>query len=199
MNPPHRSSWRWLLSSIIILGSPSLVLAHTGMGGISGLCSGLTHPFGGLDHLCAMLGVGMWAAQRGRHAVWLVPIAFMVVMALGGLLGMLAVSMPFVERGIVASVLILGVLIAIAARLPLVLSVLVVGTFALFHGHAHGAEMPHTASGLMYGIGFLTATAVLHLSGVGLGLIARQTRSVWLLRYAGAAILLCGVYLCLGH
>jgi urease accessory protein len=129
--------------------------------------------------------------------VWLVPLAFVVVMALGGLLGLLAVSIPFVERAIIASVLILGILIAVTARLPLVLSALIVGTFALFHGHAHGAEMPHTASGLMYGIGFLTATAVLHLSGVGLGLIARQTSSTWLLRYAGATIVLCGVYLCL--
>ena len=134
-----------------------------------------------------------------RRSIWLVPLAFVVVMALGGVLGMMAVSVPFVERGSIASVLILGVLIAAAARLPLVLSVLIVGIFALFHGHAHGVEMPITASGLMYGIGFLAATAVLHLSGIGLGLIARQTRSTWLLRYAGAALVLCGVYLLLPH
>ena len=113
---------------------------------------------------------------------------------------MLVVSVPFVERGIIASVLILGVLIAAAARLPLVLSVLIVGVLNLFHGHAHGAEMPITASGLMYSIGFLAATAVLHFSGIGLGLIVRQTSSTWHLLYAAvAALVLCGVYLLLPH
>ena len=162
-----------------------------------------------MERICPSIWrVGPFVCHAGRRrvgrttwraSIWLVPLAFVVVMALGGVLGMMAVSVPFVERGIIASVLILGVLIAAAARLPLVLSVLIVGTFALFHGHAHGAEMPNTASGLMYGIGFLAATAVLHLSGIGLGLIARQTSSTWLLRYAGAALVLCGVYLLLPH
>jgi len=110
---------------------------------------------------------------------------------------MFAVSIPFVERGIIASVLILGILVTASVRLPIVMSVLIVGTFAFFHGHAHGAEMPHSISGMMYGIGFLAATTLLHLSGVAIGLIARHSTSTWLLRYAGAAIVLCGLYLSL--
>ncbi len=109
---------------------------------------------------------------------------------------MMAIALPLVEKGIVASVLILGILIAAAVRLPLLLSVLIVGTFALFHGHAHGAEMLQTYSGLTYGLGFLATTAGLHGCGIGLGLVARQSGAIWLLRYAGAAIMLCGLYLC---
>jgi urease accessory protein len=144
-----------------------------------------------------MIGVGLWAAQRGGRAVWLVPVAFVCVMALGGLLGTAAISIPFVESGIVASVLILGVLIAAAIRLPLLLSVLLVGTFALFHGHAHGAEMAHTYTALTYGLGFLLTTAVLHLIGISIGMLARQQGAMWLARYAGAAIAICGLYLCM--
>ncbi|HZZ29801.1 MAG TPA: HupE/UreJ family protein [Pirellulales bacterium] len=198
MNNNYRRSWQGLIPALFILGSPALVYAHTGLGDASGgLISGLAHPLGGLDHLCAMIGVGLWAAQRGGRAIWLVPLAFVLVMAVGGLLGMMAISIPFVEPGIVASVLILGVLIAASVHLPLLVSVLIVGTFALFHGHAHGAEMPHTASGLMYGLGFMAATALLHFVGVGMGLFARQSNSGWLLRSAGAALVLCGIYLAL--
>ena len=106
-------------------------------------------------------------------------------------------AIPFVEQGIVASVLILGILIAASIRLPLLLSVLIVGTFALFHGHAHGAEMPHTASGFMYGAGFIAATALLHSIGVGMGLLACQTGASWVTRCAGAALVLCGIILLL--
>jgi urease accessory protein len=194
----HRlTAWQLFMPTVLILGTPNIVFAHTGLGGTGGLWEGLAHPLTGLDHICAMLGVGLWAAQRGGRAIWLVPLAFLVVMTLGGVLGMLAISIPFVERGIVASVLIFGILIAASVRLPLLLSVLIVGIFALFHGHAHGAEMPHTVSGLMYGIGFLAATALLHLTGVAIGLIARQSASTWLLRYSGAALVLCGLYLAL--
>ena len=180
-----------LLSSVF----PTLAYAHTGLGEVDGIVSGFCHPFTGLDHLCAMIGVGLWAAQRGGRSIWLIPLAFLCVMALGGLLGMFAVSIPFVEPGIVASILILGILIAAAIRMPLMLGILLVGTFALFHGHAHGAEMPHTVSGVMYGIGFLAATALLHACGVGFGLITRQTGSAWLLRTTGAALILCGLFL----
>ncbi|HEY4235130.1 MAG TPA: HupE/UreJ family protein [Lacipirellulaceae bacterium] len=182
---------------LAILGWPTLAHAHVGIGEPSGLLSGLTHPLTGLDHLCAMVGVGLWAAQRGGRAVWLVPLAFVTVMALGGLLGVAAVSIPFVESGIVASVLILGILIAAAVRLPLLLSILLVGTFALFHGHAHGAEMAHTYSALAYGLGFVLTTATLHLIGISIGLLAQKSGTMWLARYAGAAIAVCGLYLCL--
>jgi len=143
-----------------------------------------------------MIGVGLWAAQRGGRAIWLVPLGFMLVMLLGGLLGTLAISLPWVEQGIAASVLILGILIAAAVRLPLVVSVLIVGTFALFHGHAHGAEMLHTYSAVTYGIGFVATTALLHTLGIALGLVARQSGSAWLMRPAGAAIFLIGLSFC---
>jgi urease accessory protein len=196
MKIDHKLQWRGFFPLMLILLSPSAVYAHTGLGDTSGLWNGLTHPLTGLDHLCAMIGVGLWAAQRGGKAIWLVPLAFVGVMALGGLLGTMAIAIPFVEPGIVASVLILGILIAAAVRLPLLLSVFIVGTFALFHGHAHGAEMLHTYSAMAYGIGFLVTTALLHFCGIALGLVARQSGTVWLVRYAGALIMLCGVYLC---
>jgi urease accessory protein len=196
MKSNHSSHQPWFVL-LIALGFPSFALAHTGVGDASGLLSGFAHPLGGLDHLCAMIGVGLWAAQRGGRAIWLVPLAFVAVMAFGGLLGAVGIAIPFVERGIIASVLILGILIAAAIRLPLLASALIVGAFALFHGHAHGAEMPLTASGLMYGIGFLASTSLLHLAGVGLGLVSRQSSAAWLLKYAGAVIVLCGMYLVL--
>ncbi|HEX5470534.1 MAG TPA: HupE/UreJ family protein, partial [Lacipirellulaceae bacterium] len=137
---------------LLILGSPSIALAHVGVGSTQGLLAGLGHPVSGLDHLCAMIGVGIWAAQRGGKGIWLLPLAFLLVMAIGGILGAAAIALPFAERGIVLSVLILGVLIAAAIRMPLILSTLIIGIFALFHGHVHGAEMPLTASGLTYGV-----------------------------------------------
>ncbi len=189
-------SWQLFVPAmLLIIASPKFVFAHTGIGGTSGLWDGLTHPITGLDHICAMVGVGLWAAQRGGRSIWLIPLAFLTVMAIGGVLGTMAVSIPFVERGIVASVLILGILIAATIRLPLLASVLIVGAFALFHGHAHGAEMLHTASGLLYGIGFLLTTALLHLVGIAIGWFAKQSAATWIPRYAGVAIVLCGLYL----
>ena len=177
---------------------PTLAQAHPGIPGHThGFASGLVHPLTGIDHMCAMVAVGLWAAQRGGRALWIVPSVFVSVMVLGGVLGMAAISIPFVEPGIVASVLVLGVLVAAGVRLPLPLSALLVGVFALFHGYAHGAEMPGSASGLAYGLGFVAATAGLHLSGIGPGLLAQQLGSARLVRYAGGAIVACGVYLCL--
>jgi len=184
------------LSAVLLL--PTLAQAHPGIPGHThGFANGLAHPLTGLDHLCAMVAVGLWAAQRGGRALWLVPSAFVSVMVLGGALGMAAVPIPFVEPGIMASVLVLGVLIAAAIRLPMPASALLVGVFALFHGYAHGAEMPASASGLAYGLGFVAATASLHFLGIGLGLLAQRFASARLVRYAGGAIAACGVYLCL--
>jgi urease accessory protein len=131
MKSANSFHWPWLVF-LIVLGSPSLALAHIGIGNTNGLVSGLVHPLCGIDHLCAMIGVGLWAAQRGGRAIWLVPLAFVTVMAFGGLLGSLCIVIPLVERGIVLSVFVLGLLIAAAARLPLLASMLIVGCFALF-------------------------------------------------------------------
>jgi urease accessory protein len=149
----------------------------------------------GLDHLLAMLAIGLWAVQLGGRAVWIVPAAFVSVMALGGALGMTGANIPLVEQGILASVLILGLLVAAAVRLPLVASVAVVALFSLFHGFAHGAEMPASSQGLLYGAGFALATALLHASGIAAGVLTgRLSQSEWI-RAAGGAIAAAAVLL----
>jgi urease accessory protein len=195
LNPRQRVAP--LIAVLLVALLPSMAHAHPGFGPANGLLSGFAHPATGLDHILAMVAVGLWAAQLGGRAIWLVPLAFVTVMAVGGLLGMAAVSIPFAEQGIVASVLVLGVLIAAAVRLPLVASMFLVGVFALFHGHAHGVEMPETAAGLAYGVGFIAATACLHSIGIGLGLATQRFGSERQVRYAGGAIAVCGIYLCL--
>jgi urease accessory protein len=182
-----------ILATILLL--PSLAHAHVGVGETNGFLHGMGHPLSGLDHICAMVAVGLWAAQMGGRAIWAVPLTFVSVMALGGALGMLGVHVPFVETGIVISVLALGVLIAASAHLPLAVSIIVVGLFAIFHGHAHGAEMPETSSGFAYAAGFIIATAFLHACGIGLGIAIQKLASPAVVRFAGIAIVLCGGYL----
>lgn len=174
---------------------PSLAYAHAGIGEISGFMHGLTHPASGLDHLCAMLAVGLWAAQTGGRSIWAVPLTFVSVMALGGALPLLGISLPFVEQGILLSVLLLGILIAVAVRLPLWLSGGMVGLFALWHGYAHGTEMPAASSDIGYALGFLLATALLHAIGIAFGLGMQRRAREHVIRAAGAGIALCGVYL----
>ena len=190
-----KQGWRMFAFLAAALLLPSLAHAHVGVGEARGLWHGLSHPLSGLDHICAMVAVGLWAAQMGGRAIWAVPLTFVSVMALGGALGMLGVHVPFVETGIVVSVLTLGVLVAAAVRLPLFASILVVGMFAIFHGHAHGVEMPETASGLAYAAGFIVATAFLHACGIGLGIAIQRLASPAIARFAGIAIVLCGSYL----
>ena len=156
---------------------------------------GLVHPASGLDHVLAMLAVGLWAAQTGGRSVMVVPLTFVGVMALGGALPLLGIGQPFVEQGIVLSVLLLGVLIAAAVRLPLWLGSGLVGLFALWHGHTHGAEMPVLASGIEYALGFLLATALLHTIGIAFGLGMQWMTRERVIRVAGASIALCGMYL----
>lgn len=184
-----------LVFVLLTLLLPSFAHAHIGAVGASGWVHGLSHPFSGLDHVCAMIAVGMWAAQMGGRALWRVPLAFVSVMMLGGLLGMAAIPAPFIEAWIGMSLLVLGVLIAAAARLPLSVSIAMVGVFALFHGYAHGAEMPQHIEGLGYAAGFMLATALLHASGMGIALFLKQMGRVKLLRATGAAIASCGGYL----
>lgn len=176
--------------------APSLARAHDGTPQTGGLLHGFAHPMGGLDHLCVMLAVGIWAAQRGGRATWLVPLTFLGVTAVGASLGMMGVSIPFVDQGIVASVLVLGVLIAAAAQLPLRAGAILVGLFAIFHGHSHGVHMAATASGLAYGAGFMLATAMLHALGISTTLLVRRQGQMPLLRYAGGALAGWGMYLC---
>jgi urease accessory protein len=178
---------------------PVLARAHVLPGDAAGFHHGFVHPMFGLDHILAMVAVGLWAAQLGGRALWAVPASFVGVMVTGALLGAKGVTVPFVETGIMVSVLFLGLLILASVRLPLWASMAVVGVFAIFHGHAHGAEMPVTMSGLESGIGFILATTILHASGLVLGGLARQPLLVRIpvLRVSGACIMLIGAALAL--
>lgn len=175
--------------------APALAHAHTGFGGSHGFSHGLEHPFFGLDHFLAMVAVGLWAAQVGGRALWAIPATFVSVMAIGGALGIAGLPVPMVEQGIATSVLLLGLFIALAVRMPLAFSIPVVALFAVCHGQAHGAEMPVNASGLAYAAGFLIATAVLHGAGIALGILTQQTATIRALRVAGAAIAVTGAAL----
>jgi urease accessory protein len=143
-----------------------------------------------------MIAVGLWASVLGGRSRWAVPATFVGVMTFGGILGMLQIGMPFVEQGILASVLVLGLLIAGAVRLPMSFSLALVGMFALFHGHAHGAEMPSTASGLAYAWGFVLSTALLHAAGMGIGWTLQRWTKEGGLRVAGATLTVCGLFFC---
>lgn len=147
--------------------APSLAMAHPGADHVHGAVQGFLHPFGGLDHLLAMIAVGMFAAQLGGRALWIVPAAFVGTMAAAGALGMSGVPVPHVEIGIALSVVALGAAVALRLHVPTLLAATLAGIFALFHGYAHGAEMPATMSGLAYGAGFVAATALLHAIGIG--------------------------------
>jgi urease accessory protein len=161
------------------------------------LIAGALHPLTGPDHIAAMVAVGLWAAALGGRAMWAVPAAFVSVLAFGAVLGVMGVALPAVEPMIAVSVIALGLLTAFAVRVPMPAAAALVGFFALFHGHAHGAEMPSMANPMLYGLGFVVATALLHGAGLGLGLVAGRTTGV-LARVAGAAVAVFGVVLAAG-
>ena len=154
------------LAALVSLATPSL--AHPGHLAAQGALHGFMHPLSGVDHLMVMVAVGLFAIQLGGRALYAVPATFMVVMALGGALAVSGVALPFVEIAIALSVLVMGAAVAFGARMNTALAMALVGTFALFHGHAHGSEMPLDASGLAYGLGFMSATAMLHVAGIAL-------------------------------
>jgi urease accessory protein len=165
-----------LLAAAALVATTGVAQAHPGHA-LGGTVAGFLHPIGGLDHLLAMVGVGIWAshiATRDRRAVWLVPAAFVAVMVLGGALAMAGLHLPMVEAGILGSVLLLGVILLATPNLPVWMPMVIVGAFALFHGYAHGSEMPEAAAPLAYAAGFVAATAVLHALGVGVGIAARR-------------------------
>ena len=172
---------------------PTLAHAHPGHG--AGFAAGAAHPLMGLDHLLAMLAVGLWAAQLGGRARWMVPAAFVAVMSVASVLGMQGVAVPMVESVILCSVVILGLLIATMARLPLAASVALVGVFAAFHGLAHGMEVPANASGVTYTAGFALATAALHGAGLALAAVLQRGAAMGWVRVAGAAVAIAGAML----
>jgi urease accessory protein len=182
----------------ILVALTGSALAHTGHGDTSGFLHGFTHPLGGLDHVLAMVAVGLYAAMLGGRALWLVPGTFVTVMALGGALGMAGYALPYTEIGIALSVVVLGLAIALRISVPMLAAMVLVGLFAIFHGHAHGAEMPQDLSGYEYAAGFLLATALLHGAGLLLGLAAGTLaeRGGWrAAQAAGGAMALAGMAL----
>jgi len=169
-------------------------LAHVQQGQAAGFLIGLKHPLSGLDHVLAMVAVGLWGAQLGAPAIWLLPVTFPLVMAFGGFLSLIGVPLPGIEVGIAASAILLGSMVATEARPPLGLAAAIVAFFAVFHGHAHGAELPAGQSGLTYSIGFVIATGCLHATGIGIGVIHRWGWGRVALRAAGAAVGAAGVF-----
>lgn len=180
------------LIALILLGN-STALAHPGHD-VSGLSAGLLHPFNGLDHLLAMVAVGLWAAQNGGRKIWLLPAAFMLMMAAGAKCALIYPFLPLIESGIAASVLVLGIIIALSLKLSARLSIAITASFGFFHGYAHGLEMFGASEAQAYALGFLATTAALHLTGIVAG-IATHVRCMHLPQMLGAVIAASGVWL----
>lgn len=189
---------QFLAAAAILAATASPALAHTGATPVSGLASGFLHPVGGLDHVLAMVAVGFLAVRQGGSALWILPAAFVGMMVAGGLLSMSGIPVPFVELGITGSVIILGIVVALGRRMPMAAAAAMVGVLAVFHGHAHGTEMPVNAGGLGYAAGFAGATLLLHAAGIGIGFaMSRLTEKVApiAIRFAGGLVAAAGVYL----
>jgi urease accessory protein len=178
---------------LLVLWLPATASAHEASGVVGGWMSGFSHPLGGLDHIVAMVAVGLWGAVLGGRAMWMLPVVFPIVMALGGALGVVGFQLAGVERCIALSGVVLGGMVAMAARPPLWIAAGLVGIFAIFHGHAHGTELPDSADPLTYAIGFVIATGLLHLGGIAFGLLTRWPWGGMLVRLGGATIALVGL------
>jgi urease accessory protein len=178
----------------LIFAWPYVAWAHERVGESGGFLVGFLHPFSGLDHMAAMVAVGLWGAQLGPPAVWALPVTFPIVMAFGGALGIRGVPIPGVELGIALSALALGIAILWEVRPPIAVAAALVGLFAIFHGHAHGGELPAGASRMLYSLGFVIATGSLHACGISLGLVHRWSWGRILLRACGGSVALLGVY-----
>jgi urease accessory protein len=173
---------------------PAIAFAHEESGQAAGFLSGLAHPVSGLDHVLAMVAVGLWGAVLGLPAIWVLPIAFPLVMAFGGLMGLLGFPLPGVEIGIALSAFVLGVMVLAEIRPPLWIAAAVVALFAIFHGHAHGRELPEGASALLYSLGFVVATGLLHAVGILIGFAHRWAIGRPVVRAAGGGVALAGLF-----
>lgn len=180
----------WIITLFVFM--QSVAWAHTGAGAIGGFMSGFTHPLYGWDHVAAMVAVGILGAFLGRPAIWLLPVVFPVVMAFGGVLGILGISLPGIEPGIAISSIVLGSLIVLAVRPPLWVAAVLVAGFAIFHGYAHGAELPNAADPLAYSAGFVICTGLLHLLGIAIGELIRWPWGKTVARTVGGVIALAG-------
>jgi urease accessory protein len=179
--------------ALFALAIASPAEAHTGDGLAGGFAGGFMHPLLGPDHIAAMLAVGLWGAFLGAPAIWILPVVFPLVMAAGGVLGILGVPLPGIEIGIAASAVVLGLMVALAAKPHLAVAAILVGAFAIFHGHAHGTELPDGANALAFALGFVIATGLLHLAGIGFGLLTQYPGGRLAVRAAGGAIAIAGL------
>jgi len=194
INPKWRLLWFGGRAALAVLMLPALSHAHVAGSPAGGFTSGFRHPISGLDHVLAMVAVGLWGAQLGNPAIWVLPVAFPMVMALGGMVGLLGIRLPGAEIGVALSAVALGAVVLTEAKPRLELAAVLVAFFAIFHGYAHGTELPQGASGLYYSIGFVIATGSLHAVGIAIGLIHRWPAGKSLLRAAGAIVAVSGFY-----
>lgn len=181
--------------AVLVLLSLGLdpALAHETHGHGGGFVAGFTHPILGWDHVAAMVAVGLWGAFLGAPAIWTLPVVFPMVMALGAVLGILGVPIPAIETGIALSAVVLGLMIALVVRPPLWVAAVIVGAFAVFHGYAHGTELPATVNAFAYAVGFVISTGILHMIGIGFGLAVKWPAGRMAVRGAGGLISLAGV------
>jgi urease accessory protein len=188
---PFRMSTIVVAASLVVLAFPAL--AHTGGGYGGGFVAGFTHPILGWDHVAAMVAVGLWGAFLGSPAIWTLPVVFPLVMAVGAAAGIAGLPLPAVEAGIALSAVVLGLMIVLAARPPLWIAAVIVGAFAIFHGYAHGTELPTTVNAFAYAVGFVISTGLLHLIGIAFGLLVKWPAGRMAVRGAGGLISLAGV------
>lgn len=188
MNQIHRYAVVLLLAL-----SSGIAGAHEGSGLAGGFGSGFMHPILGWDHVVAMVAVGLWGAFLGVPAIWILPVVFPLVMAFGGALGVIGVPIPAVETGIAVSAIVLGLMVAAAARPNVWVAAVIVGVFAIFHGHAHGTELPGAVNPIAYSLGFVIATGLLHLCGIAFGALAQWPAGKMLVRAGGGIIALAGL------
>jgi urease accessory protein len=188
------------LIAILAAAMPVAALAHTGAGQVEGFLQGVAHPFTGVDHMLAMVAVGLLAGRMGGRAVWLLPASFMTIMAVGGLLGMAGIALPFAEFGIACSLVAFGCLLGSGRDMTVAMTMALVGFFALFHGHAHGTEVARDISGVAYEAGLLVATGILHALGVGVALASTRHRRIAkpFLRFSGGIVALAGAGVLMG-
>jgi urease accessory protein len=190
----HAGAARRSFITLFLLLYPLTVFAHKRGGEAIGFAGGFLHPISGLDHILAMVAVGMWGAQLGAPAMWVLPVVFPMVMALGGMMGLMGIKLPGIELCIALSALALGFAVCREARPKLWIAAIIVGIFAIAHGHAHGTELPLGADGALYSIGFVIATGLLHALGIGIGLVHRWPAGAIALRVAGAVVAMGGVF-----
>jgi len=185
--------------ALLVWLAPLAALAHAeGAAAGSSFLTGFLHPIRGIDHVLAMFAIGLWGSQLGMPAIWVLPVAFPLVMAFGGALGIAGVPLPGTEIGIAISVVALGSVIALNVRPPVGAALGLAAFFAIFHGHAHGAELPGQAGAIAYSAGFVLATGLIHLSGIAVGLVMHLPRGPALVRIGGGVIALAGVWLLAG-